>query len=203
MITSLVASLSNTLHILRPSFLSSKHEPQVVRPTDFLDGMRGFACVMVFINHAALPLYPNADLGFWSFGGFKNDYYITQLPIIRLLYSGPVMVFIFFVLSGFSITLKPLKLARRGASNLLYNSLVSSTFRRASRLYVPSVTLLFLVLIQTYLGCFQYAEAMAKEWPFLERQVGAPLRSESGQFWEFCEYLWKWSDPVRVLLLFS
>jgi peptidoglycan/LPS O-acetylase OafA/YrhL len=143
-------------------------------------------------------LYPNAPMGFWSHNGLKHDYYITQLPIIRLLYTGTVMVFIFFVLSGFSITLKPLKLARQGASNLLYNNLVSATFRRAVRLYFPCVALMLLVLLQTYFGCFQYAETVVEDWPFMKKQVPESLRLKSGQVWHLCQSMWQWSDPVCI-----
>jgi peptidoglycan/LPS O-acetylase OafA/YrhL len=194
----LVPLLGHTLRFLRPSFLSSSHEPHVVRPTQFLDGMRGFACVIVFIWHAVDRLYPGATTGFQSFSSSSDNHYITQLPIIRIFYCGQPMVALFFVLSGFSITLKPLKFARQGASESLFNSLVSSTFRRASRLYLPSVILVILVLLQTYLGCFQYAEAMSETWPFLKYQVPPSLRMESGQFWHFCQALWQWSDPVCV-----
>jgi len=167
-----------------------------VRPTDFLDGMRGFACVIVFIWHGVNLMYPNATVGSWSNNGLKHDYYITELPIIRIFYTGTVMVLIFFVLSGFSITLKPLRLARQGTTDLLYNNLVSAIFRRAGRLYFPCVALMLLVLLQTYLGCFQYAEAVSKDWPFMKKQVSESLRLKSVQFWHLCRSLWQWSDPV-------
>ena len=187
-----------TLRFLVPSFLSADHEPQIVRPTDFLDGLRGIACVIVFIWHGVNPMYPNAAVGFWSSNGLKHDHYVTQLPIIRLFYTGTIMVLIFFVLSGFSITLKPLKLARQGATDLLCNNLVSATFRRAGRLYFPCVALLLLVLLQTYFGCFQYAEAMSEDWPFLKRQVPETLRLKSGQFLHFRKTFWQWADPVCI-----
>jgi hypothetical protein len=60
------------------------------------------------------------------------------------------MVLIFSVLSGFSITLKPLKLARQGASDLLYDNLVSATFPRTSCLYFPSVALMLCVLVLNF-----------------------------------------------------
>jgi hypothetical protein len=188
----------HTLRFLVPSFLH-KHEPlPVVRPTDFLDGMRGFACVAVFISHCVPPFFPNGRIGFWSNNGAKNDNHIAQLPILRLAYAGTSMVLIFFVLSGFSITLKPLKLARQGASDLLYNNLVSATFRRTGRLYLPCVALMLLVLVQNFLGCFRYANIMSEKWPFLQDQVPAGLRLETGQFWRFCHALWTWADPVCI-----
>jgi len=194
-----VPLLRYTLRFLVPSFLT-KHEPSIVRPTDFLDGMRGFACIVVFVSHCVPSFFPRAKIGFWSNNGTNNDYHIAQLPIIRLTYAGTSMVLIFFVLSGFSITLKPLKLARQGASDLLYNNLVSAAFRRTGRLYFPCVALILLVLLQSFLGCFIYSDDMLKKWPFLKDQVPAGLRLETGRLWRFCQSFWIWGDPVCISL---
>jgi peptidoglycan/LPS O-acetylase OafA/YrhL len=196
-----VPLLRHTLRFLVPSFLS-KHEPSIMRRTDFLDGMRGFACVVVFVSHCVPSFFPYGKVGFWSINGTRNDNYITQLPIIRLTYAGTSMVLIFFVLSGFSITLKPLKLARQGASDLLYNNLVSATFRRAGRLYFPCVALMLLVFLQSFLGCFIYSDDMLEKWPFLNDQVPVGLRLETGRLWRFCQSFWMWGDPVCIFLPF-
>jgi hypothetical protein len=192
--------LRHTLRFLVPSFFS-KHEPSIVRPTDFLDGMRGFACVAVFVSHCVPSFFPNSRVGFWCRNGTKNDGYIIQLPIIRLIYSGTSMVLIFFVLSGFSITLKPLKFARQGASDLLYNNLVSATFRRTGRLYFPCMALMLLVLLQSFLGCFTYSDDMLEKFPFLNDQVPPGLRLETDRLWRLCQSFWMWGDPVCIPLM--
>jgi peptidoglycan/LPS O-acetylase OafA/YrhL len=191
-----VPLLHQTLAFIAPSFLTKLESPPIPRPTDFLDGMRGFACLAVYISHCVPPFFPNGRIGFWSNHGQKNDNHIAQLPFLRLVYSGTSMVLIFFVLSGFSITLKPLKLARQGASDSLYDNLVSATFRRTGRLYFPCMALMLCVLVLNFLGCFRYSEDELKTWPFLVDQVPAGLRQENDRLWRFLYAIWQWADPV-------
>lgn len=187
---------------LAPSFLSRDAPPPIDRPTDFLDGMRGYASLIVFITHCVCPLHPNYGVGFWGNDGV-NDYWLTQLPIIRLFHSGLACVHLFFVLSGFSISLKPLKLMRRGACDALFDSLVSATFRRAVRLYLPCLALLLGVLVLVCLGCFDYGNQLAKKenWPFLGISLQPPpvFPTWGAQFRSFWRAFWQWSDPVRPL----
>jgi peptidoglycan/LPS O-acetylase OafA/YrhL len=186
--------------VLTPSFLSPSSKPEIVRPTDFLDGLRGYASLFVFITHAVLPLHPNYRIGFWGNDG-KDDYWLTQLPIIRLFHSGLACVHVFFVLSGFSISLKPIKLMRAGAHDAVYDSLASATFRRAARLYLPCAGLLVIILGMVFLGLFDYGNelAMKENWPFLGVGLQPPpvVKGVGGQLKHFWKAWWRWSDPMN------
>jgi peptidoglycan/LPS O-acetylase OafA/YrhL len=195
-ILKLAHTLQRTFRFIKPSFLSKLEPEPIHRPTDFLDGLRGFAALFVFNYHCLAPLYPDYRVGFWSKGGLENDYWITQYPIIRSFYAGPVCVLLFFVLSGFSITLKPLKLARQGKHEELLHSLVSATFRRACRLYLPCLGLLAMVLIGIYLGFFDHSLERSMSYPFLGKRFPQPTVMESGQFKDLLAHVWYWSDPV-------
>ena len=187
------------LDFLTPSFLSKNAPASIDRPTDFLDGMRGYASFIVFISHMVSPIYPNYAVGFGSQGG-KNDHWVPQLPIIRLMSSGLAMVHLFFVLSGFSISLKPLKLMRQGNFNLLFDTLVSATFRRAARLYLPCLALLVGILAMVCMGFFNDAFDMAtkENWPFDTEPLTPPPVYETygAQLKSFWHCWWQWSDPV-------
>lgn len=187
--------LRRTALILLPSFLTTTTtKPPVSRPTDFLDGMRGYACLVVFFFHCVTIFYRYKN-GYWANGGKGADGYITQLPILRVLYSGKEMVLVFFVLSGFSITLRPLKLANRGAHDELYKNVASATFRRAGRLYFPCFALLGMVFVQTLLGCYRYADGLSNNWSNIKGAI-SQLHLEEGQFSNFVQAVWLWADPV-------
>lgn len=61
--------------------------------------------------------------------------WFIRLPIIRILISGPALVAIFFVVSGYAISHKALKLSHKGRYADVGISLFSSVFRRHTRLF--------------------------------------------------------------------
>lgn len=191
---------------LIPTFLkrSNTQQQDAVRSTDFLDGMRGYAAFCVFIGHFVIPGHPKAHIGYGGGNGLhRNDKWIMQLPIIRLLYSGQVMVTLFFVISGFSISLKPLKLARRGSHGAVFDALYSATFRRTARLYIPSIITLFISLVMACCGAFDYAYALTKHWPFPGKPLELPTayNTISEQTEDWLRHLWVWADPLNQITL--
>ncbi|KAF7556164.1 hypothetical protein G7Z17_g1610 [Cylindrodendrum hubeiense] len=122
---------------LVPSYLQGRHARQTspkLSPTAYLDGMRGLAALCVLFCHYS---YTAFDVGF-SWGANYAHYDILKLPILRLVYQGPVSVTIFFLISGYSLSYKPLKLMRAQNGQELLNNLSSSVFRRLMRLYIPT-----------------------------------------------------------------
>lgn len=97
--------------------------------------MRGLAAFCVFVEHFALPFQPAM---FYAFGGLETSHFL-QLPIIRLCYSGSPMVCIFFVISGVALSLKPARLIMERNWDRLYPALGSAMFRRAIRLFGPTL----------------------------------------------------------------
>jgi hypothetical protein len=99
--------------------------------TSYLDGLRGIAAVIV-VNHHALP--------YWNMALFKY-------PFFAVLLAGRGMVDIFFVVSGYVLGLKLLKLIRARDTESLLNHFASSTFRRYLRLYLPGVLITFISML--------------------------------------------------------
>lgn len=183
------------LRILTPSFLSQDPTSarDVKRPTDFLDGMRGYAAFAVYCCHWIMPHHPRAHNG-WS--GHKEDWF-TQLPILRLIYSGHVMVSLFFVISGFSISLKALKLARTKSYSAFADTMVSALFRRTLRLYLPCLAMLAITFILACCGAFDFMFALTKNWPFLSSPLKVPAVQKTFflQLADFASQVWDWADP--------
>lgn len=164
--------------ILIPSFLYRRPQQlhqnaashNLVAPTAFLDGMRGLAAFVVFICHLTYGTFDishawgaNPDPDTLSPEAYKN---FLRRPVVRLLYSGPPMVAIFFVISGYALSYKPLKQMRsRGQQRReqLMTTMSSSIFRRGLRLFLPCFTSTLLVVVLAQLGLYKVTDAFARQ----------------------------------------
>lgn len=130
------------------------NKPKKLHDIAALDGLRGWACLLVFNFHFFFIYTYNTHIG-W---GFNKQYFgLHHLPIIHMFYSGHIMVAIFFVISGYVLSYRPLKTIRSGAHDQTFTVLASATFRRGLRLYVPSMVGLFCVFIAVRLGLYDYS----------------------------------------------
>lgn len=165
-------AIGRFLLTLLPIFLWSyfakgnDHQPvsRHVNVTAHLDSMRGLAAFAVFLCHLS---YTTFDIGH-TYGagraGQENENKnLLQMPIIRLIYSGPPMVAIFFVISGYALSYKPLKQMRRKDMENLTKSLTSSVFRRVLRLFLPCVASTFIIVCLTRLGIYKLTQDFAND----------------------------------------
>ncbi|KAF3278469.1 hypothetical protein TWF970_004482 [Orbilia oligospora] len=152
--------LKSALYFLIPSYLAShtslefkKYKPG---STEWLDGLRGIAAFFVFVYHHVVA-YTGEEHDFaWD---PKRHPHWLHLPILRLFYSGTPMVKIFFVISGFALTYKPVKLMRKpGSQGALMKTLASSIFRRWQRLFLPCAAVFFMVHCLRAWGAFDWFE---------------------------------------------
>jgi peptidoglycan/LPS O-acetylase OafA/YrhL len=119
----------------------------------------GIACLCVYFSHICVAFipHPSGDVNNLHNGylATPEDTSFVQLPLVRLVYSGGFMVKVFFVLSGYVLSIKPLQLIRQENNAALMDNLSSAVFRRAFRLYLPTaaaVLLTHLVLQSGYHG---------------------------------------------------
>ena len=81
--------------------------------------------------------------GFESFAIPKSSFdarpYIFGLPIFKLVFEGGYLaVPVFFIMSGYVCSMKPLKLSRAGKPDEARRVIASSAFRRIIRLFIPA-----------------------------------------------------------------
>ncbi|KAJ4397383.1 hypothetical protein N0V93_001609 [Gnomoniopsis smithogilvyi] len=141
------------LQYLLPSFLlpvTDSDEPRRLHPTAWLDGLRGIASLLVVIHHASLLGFSWEIHDGWAPDRHQTAWFI-RLPIIRLLISGPPQVAIFFVVSGYAISHKALKLSHQGRFAEAGSSLFSSVFRRHPRLFLPAGIVVLCTALMTLL----------------------------------------------------
>ena len=136
--------------IVRPSFSSTAGGPRKpVRRTAYLDGLRGFAAFLVYWQHHHLWSREALSVGglFENGFGYKGQYYFACLPGIRLLFTGGhFAVTVFFVISGYVLSTKPLSLIQAGEYLKLGDNVASALFRRWLRLYIPVICTTFLYM---------------------------------------------------------
>ncbi|KAF7539833.1 hypothetical protein G7054_g1868 [Neopestalotiopsis clavispora] len=135
---------------LRPA--PSKHSPtKPTAATAYLDGLRGIVALLVFIRHFTLPWQLDLDYGY----GYEGYNGFLRLPFLRLLFSGPLTP-VFFIVSGYVLSAKSLKLSRQKAWEPLVLALAGSAFRRALRLFLAPMVSTFSVMVLAYFGLFSF-----------------------------------------------
>ena len=73
------------------------------------------------------------------------------------------MVSMFFVISGYVLSSKPLKLLRRGSWDQVFHAISSSVFRRGLRLFTPTIASTFVTMLLVKAGLFNYVSSKATE----------------------------------------
>lgn len=132
---------------LEDDFADKRHSA-----TSHLDGLRGIAAFIVFLSHNASLWYLQMRSGYEP---GKMDT-ILQLPVIRILFHGTPMVVIFFVLSGFVLSLKSIRLVRACMWEDYINTTSSIIFRRALRLFLPCLVSTFIAVTLVQAGAYKF-----------------------------------------------
>ncbi|KAI8280964.1 hypothetical protein K4K56_011961 [Colletotrichum sp. SAR 10_98] len=138
--------VSPFIYFTRPP--SNEPQRRKLNHTAYLDGLRGVAAFVVYIFHFSYLWFP--DLG-WGYG-FEGHRLFLQMPIIRALHSGRASVTVFFVISGFVLTLKTLTMIHNGKGDQALSTLAGSAFRRPFRLYLPIFAATFIIALLVYGG---------------------------------------------------
>ncbi|OAA60715.1 Acyltransferase 3 [Cordyceps fumosorosea ARSEF 2679] len=181
---------------LLPSFLQGRHvreqmiRPARLAPTTYLDGMRGLASLFVFFCHYFYQAFVIAE----GWGAGDTNYHFLKLPFIRLWYQGPPAVCLFFVISGYALSYRPLKLIRSGAGADAANAISSLVFRRAIRLYLPTAISTFLIICLLRVGAYEWTREFARDRTYMKNVVEThPERMEfaSDQFLDWAMHMYR------------
>lgn len=211
------------LSVLIPSFLSpdatGRQSTSARRPssTSSLDGLRGLAAYAVMNYHI---LYAFQSFVFYGYGlsqssmqscGRPEDLETTttwfhQLPILRLIYSGTWPISVFFVVSGYVLSYKPI-LEENTCSEATTSRAAATTaarlIRRPIRLYLPPIVATMVTMTAIYLGAYEPGRQVAlhSNWiPVIQEthhqrmgSLGAQVLDWLHQTWKMCQVFW-WGD---------
>ena len=123
--------------------LNTKHR------TSYMDGLRGVAALIVFIQHWVLYQFPDLRAGYST---DKNNILLFQLPFFRIITAGSGAVSIFFVISGFVLSSSSIKSIHHQDFAALQKTIASSSYRRIVRLYLPVLPSTLLAGIWSFAG---------------------------------------------------
>lgn len=126
--------------------------PEKLRPTAYLDGLRGFAAFLVYWHHHQLWAHNPLQKVFIESGyGYLGRYHFMSLPFVRVFFQGGhFAVGTFFVISGYVLSAKPMSLIHAGEQAKLADNLGSALFRRWLRLYIPIIATTFVHMTFSY-----------------------------------------------------
>lgn len=117
----------------------------------YLDGLRGAAALVVVIAHFLQVFLPSMFEARPQVSHFAFDQWIPRTPL-NLLFNGNFAVCLFFVLSGFVLSLRFFRYRRRSV-------VAASLLRRHFRLAIPAVCSLLLAYAVMKLDWNFYDEA--------------------------------------------
>lgn len=207
---------------LLPSFISSRSsadtKPEKLHPTSYLDGIRGLAAFCVCLCHLSYTLFV-ITIGYGQVDTLKEgdelprvDYVISkpgdnnrliQLPFLRLIYSGPPAVALFFIISGYALSMKPIRQIRSRSYDSLLGTLSSSIFRRGLRLFLPCFASTFIILVMVRLGLYEITRTLYSNKELFRNinethvargnNIIDQMIHWSMQMWDFV-HPWDWSD---------
>lgn len=195
----LTKPIKTILSYLWPSMTIATSEE--LRPTAYLDGLRGFAAFLVYWHHHQLwaHLATHQSEIFEDAFGYSSQYHLAAFHGIRTFFSGGhYAVSTFFVISGYVLSAKPLSLIHAREYVRLGDNVASALFRRWLRLYLPLVAVTFLYMTSWHIFGLWAANASPKDtwkeelqswyfelknFSFLYNQGGEPWLSYQFHAW--------------------
>ena len=150
--------------------------------TAYLDGLRGFAALLVYSLHHQMWGHEGFAGQFMleNAFGFDGKYYFSCLPGIRIFFSGGhLAVAVFFVISGYVLSRKPLTLIHARDTDLLADNLTSALFRRWLRLFLPVLATTFVWMTSWHLFGIRSSQ----------REYDAPESTYASELWKwYCDF---------------
>ncbi|CAK7265076.1 hypothetical protein SEPCBS57363_001400 [Sporothrix epigloea] len=184
--------------LLVPSFLHpvAPGTPlKKLHPTAYLDGLRGVAAFLVVWHHASLLWFT------WSihrgYASDKDANWLIQLPFLRLAIAGPPQVSVFFVISGYALSYKPLRLSRQGRLAEAGEAIHSGVFRRHMRLFLMPLLVSLVAALLTYLDLYG-----GKDWKGVAISTRRPPQASSlwGQLSHWARSFITMANPISASL---
>ncbi|KAK3352628.1 acyltransferase family-domain-containing protein [Lasiosphaeria hispida] len=193
-------------YMVWPSTSSEAAKP--MRPTAYLDGLRGFAAFLVYIHHHQLWAHGASNFRqaviFENAFGWQGEYHFSTFVFVRNFFTGGhIAVALFYVISGYVLSTKALSLLQSGDLVKLGDSLASSFFRRWFRLYIPCIVTTFIYITTWHVFGYWNVAAKAKAtygeevWNWYAEFKNFSFLFKEGPIWvSYNTHLW--SIPLEM-----
>lgn len=121
--------------------------------TAYLDGLRGFAALLVYSLHHQGWAHGLQGMEILENGfGWNKQHYFVCLPFVRIFFSGGHLgVAIFFIISGYVLSAGPLRAIQSGNTSSMAERIGSALFRRWFRLFIPIAATTFVWMTSWHL----------------------------------------------------
>jgi peptidoglycan/LPS O-acetylase OafA/YrhL len=142
-------AIKRVIDFLTPMYFARSKGPRAaqLRETAYLDGLRGFAAFIVYWHHHQLWPRQFGDLIFENAFGYEGRYYLSCFPLIRTFVSGGhFAVAVFFIISGYVLSAKPIQLIYSEQFTKFGDNIASALFRRWMRLYISLILTTFVYI---------------------------------------------------------
>ncbi|KXH54132.1 acyltransferase [Colletotrichum salicis] len=180
-----LAFVPSFLHPVDPDAI-----PKPLHPSAWLDGLRGLAAFFVVCHHWSLVTLPiEVRRGFMS----DDTPLLLQMPILRLALSGLSNVCVFFVISGYALSYKPMKLIKHKKAGEFAIATASSAFRRYIRLFLPTMVTSLAVAGMAYFKLFELEPIPGPAVPAFRPPALDTIRDQVRGWWMHFSTL---SDPI-------
>ena len=144
------ALLQRILVSMKPWILSrSITSDRKLRPTAYLDGLRGWAAFHVYMTHhiAGSHMWLPIERAY----GYDDHYLFVTIPFIRVLFTGShIAVYVFFIISGYVLSRSAILQIHDGTGDI-GKYLGSALFRRWVRLFTPVAVTTFIAMTIGYM----------------------------------------------------
>jgi peptidoglycan/LPS O-acetylase OafA/YrhL len=148
----------SVLRVLKSIFSLSwpQKSDKPLRPTAYLDGLRGFAAFLVYWHHHQLFAHTGSDQAlfarFENSWGWRGFFHFASFPWVRVFFNGGhISVAVFYVISGYVLSVKPLSLIQNGEHMKVADNVGSALFRRWFRLFIPIIVTTFVFMTSWHL----------------------------------------------------
>ncbi|HCP1671223.1 TPA: acyltransferase [Escherichia coli] len=140
--------------------------------TGYLDGLRGICCLLVVIDHCINTFKPDLRYtGLDGIGGIIRR--IIQLSPLNIIYTGNISVYIFFILSGYVLSIKYF----RSRENKL---ILDGVIKRTPRLMLPVfASMVFIYIVYSISNHLFGSNIHVNAWSYIyESLVLVPFTHE-------------------------
>jgi len=185
----------------------AQQQRRATSPTTSLHGLRGLAAVAVFLRHLLVTFFIIVDSGSPFPSKHPGLQLLRNYPFpLRLPFGGNAMVPVFFLISGYLDSAKPLTFIQTQSWGKLQGHLGGAILRRGPRLFLPALAAAAFSSLAIWLGLYTWGMSYRRIcWPdelppHLPRHIN-PLTQLGEMLKSFAELLnlWEWEPVLPVV----
>ncbi|PCH03049.1 Acyltransferase 3 [Penicillium occitanis (nom. inval.)] len=164
--------------------------------TKYLDSLRGIAAVIVAFDRLFLNDLNLAFRSYWAEPASKNRVWL-QLPPFRIIFAAHAMVTLFFVISGYAVSINLLRLRERRHQADFLGQVASAATRRVFRLFVPVVVIACVSQVLFWMNFYSWTSVEIKH--FVAENKIRPWSAPGGHIAFLFGYLTNIINPFGAL----